>query len=189
MKSQNLAIILSLVTVLPVFSEPKVSSSEENIRKFEEAILQEIVRTTEVKATILKDENLSKCFEGVFSYAGIRYGDDGVTHPTTWAQTAGVVRKITEPGSDAEITSLTEVINPAFRLKTDADGEVMMAAFKVLFSSRFKDDFEPRVVQKESGWEFVTGAFLRNSQDSWWKSMPRGSQLVSCAVFPSPSEG
>ncbi|NNM30313.1 MAG: hypothetical protein HKO57_12400, partial [Akkermansiaceae bacterium] len=122
-----------------------------------------IIQNTKVSVEPLKDAALAKCFAVPMHRATIttKDGSGSMQRKAIYAKTGDGLQKVTDPGTDAEIAGLADMVNPAFALKTDADGETMMAAFKAIFPRQFDDKVEPRVVRDGTKWEFIADKFFK----------------------------
>ncbi len=147
----------SILTCNPAFAD-------EGIRKVEKQVLEDILQNTTVTVKAIDNPSVAKCFSGTFYATKIRTqeGDSWTTRETTYAMTSKGIKHVLFPGSPSEMKDLHGFLLPSFRLKTDEDGETILAALHALYGDRFIDrNFDMRFKQKGSTWSFITGKFFK----------------------------
>ncbi|NNC90820.1 MAG: hypothetical protein HKN82_20385 [Akkermansiaceae bacterium] len=154
--------ILRTLLALSLLAAASARGDEEKSR-IEEAILQDIMKNTKVSVETLEEAALAKCFAAPFYRATIasQSGSGSMKRKAVYAKTGDGLQKISDPGTDAEIEGLADMVNPAFALKAEADGETMMTAFKTLFPGCFDDKVDPRISRDGTKWEFIADSFFK----------------------------
>lgn len=149
----NACLVASLLAATPALADKKV----------EEEILQDFIERTTVSAKEIKNDDVSKCFSGTLYDVSIE--TEGPTYSSS-LQDSLYVKKgddlilITEPGTDAEMPALLDIVNPDFKLKSEDDGKALMRAIKVLFPSTFDDEIETRYEIDGGKWSLIVNDFF-----------------------------
>jgi hypothetical protein len=135
----------------------------DGIKEIEKQIKDNILKNTTVKASLLKDKTLSKCYAAEFYNVEVSAPSDYGTQKskTVYAKTPDGITNITQPGTDAPLPELLKLVNPAFKIKTEKDALILLSTLSKIFP-RLNIEEKPRVIKKGNAWQLVTGNFFKH---------------------------
>lgn len=153
MKSLYALVILSVGTA-------SFCLADEGHQALEEEIRQNVLTNTMVSVSVIQDTSLPKCFSASFYTAEIDtkglWNTDAV-----YAKTAAGVVLVPDPPTELELPQLLPLLSASFRMKTEADGKVMLTAMKALYPKHFDDDVEPRILRNGTKWSIIGDKFFK----------------------------
>ncbi len=157
----------ALIIVLITAVGGRAFGEDIGAKQVERMVKLKAMREIEVDAQEMRSEVLKRCFKAKLYWVEVEMGDlDGGSSTTTmpFAESNGALASIKLPSVGGErIEHLPRIIDPAFTLKTEADGEIFREALDHLyFKNRpsWQDKVELRVVQKGLKWHFIDGDFF-----------------------------
>jgi len=135
----------------------------DDLKEIEKQIKDDILKNTTVKASLLENKTLSKCYAAEFYYVVVSAPSDYGTQKskTVYGKTSDGMTKITQPGTDAPLPELLKLVNPAFKIKTEKDALLLLSTISKIFP-RLSIEEKPRVMKKGNAWQLVTGTFFKN---------------------------
>ena len=154
MKSLYAFVTLSIGTVSFCLADKGHQALEEEIR-------QNVLTNTTVSVSVIQDTSLSKCFSASFYTAEIDTKGLWRTN-AVYAKTAAGVVLVPDPPTELELPQLLPLLRASFKMKTAADGKIMLTAMKALYPKHFDDDdVEPRILRDGTKWSIIGDTFFK----------------------------
>ena len=165
MKNSVTSFLLALLVSATGLTAAKGADDIQEIEKQIKNDILDIVKKTTVKASVLEDKRLSKCYAAEFYFVEVStpavYDGGMYTYKNVYVKTPDGFTPIKQPGTDAPLPELLKVVNPAFKIKTEKDALLLLSTFRKIFP-RLNIEEKPRVMKKGNAWQLVTGNFFKH---------------------------
>ena len=171
-------VLLAVYSDVVYPSDRKLSPQEARLA---EKIKAELLKGMTVQLSPVEDPNIPTCFAAKFYQAvpTLTVGDSGSASfgSYLYAVAGATIAQIQRPGGDdQDLPGLRKMINPKFRLKSDADGKALLAALDALFESGTVriEKFDSSVKHEGRTWTFITGKFFKKFKGYLVQTDPTG---------------
>ena len=140
-------------------------ASAQNKVSIEDQIKADIAKRTSIKVSPIQDAGLRTCFAFEAYDVTITQKEAGgeSSSAAVYVKTKTGVQNLTKPSTNADVPEMLPLIQPGFKLMSQADGVAMLSAIKALYvpKDRLGDDTNPEIVQKGTTWNFIIGKFFQ----------------------------
>ena len=119
------------------------------------------------KAEVITSPEMTAVFAGNFYKVDLDYTVENggwSSSMGTMYLSNGSVKELEELSTDKELPVLLTLVNPAFRLKGEADAKILEAALDRLFPLNSIDERSRRHYFKNNLWYFIRGKFFDDEQ-------------------------